>query len=199
MWNWCLAAHTSTAAPILTTITANSESRRKTNRKLTRAQWQITWKSYRAVIHLNFIFFSHFNLSNFLIPDSLFVLLDADLKISSQLFCRAFPFHVLFDRNLVIKQVGDSLSRIQPKSLTTDCKITDILHMVRTVHYNSALLPIFIFYWYDDVILERERLDDTVSAIWRLSHGPSLCNTFRFVSRRIAAERSAFYCLFFFL
>lgn len=53
-------------------------------------------------------------------------------KISSQLFCRAFPFHVLFDRNLSIKQVGNSLKRILPASTRSDCKITDILRMVST-------------------------------------------------------------------
>ncbi|EFX89313.1 hypothetical protein DAPPUDRAFT_310298 [Daphnia pulex] len=62
----------------------------------------------------------------------LFLILVSDPKISSQLFCRAFPFHVLFDRNLSIKQVGDSLKRILPASINrSGCKLTDILRMVR--------------------------------------------------------------------
>ena len=50
--------------------------------------------------------------------------------MSSETFCRAFPFHVLFDRDLIIKQVGDSLRRILPQSNSGQCKVTDILQMV---------------------------------------------------------------------
>lgn len=77
---------------------------------------------------------------------SLFPLSFATLepKISSQLFCRAFPFHVLFDRNLSIKQVGNSLERILPASTRPDCKVTDILRMVSDIspiiHFNTSRL-----------------------------------------------------------
>ena len=35
-----------------------------------------------------------------------------DLQISLETFCKAFPFHVVFDRNLQIKQAGVSLLRV---------------------------------------------------------------------------------------
>ena len=55
-------------------------------------------------------------------------------KIGSDTFCRAFPFHVLFDRDMSIKQVGDSLRRILPASVEPNCRVTDILHMVNIAH-----------------------------------------------------------------
>jgi len=58
-------------------------------------------------------------------------ILSNEPKIGSETFCRAFPFHVLFDRDMSIKQVGDSLRRILADSIHNNCKVTDFLHMVR--------------------------------------------------------------------
>lgn len=41
--------------------------------------------------------------------------LSSEPKISPASFCRAFPFHLLFDRDLVIQQAGTSISRVIPK------------------------------------------------------------------------------------
>jgi len=52
-------------------------------------------------------------------------------KISPATFCRAFPFHILMDKNMVITQTGFSLKRVIPMVATDSCKITDIFEMVR--------------------------------------------------------------------
>ena len=51
--------------------------------------------------------------------------------ISPATFCKAFPFHVLFDKNLVIQQTGSSLIRVIPRVTNGHCCITDIFDMVR--------------------------------------------------------------------
>ena len=52
-------------------------------------------------------------------------------QISPATFCRAFPFHVLFDKNMVIQQTGSSLIRVIPPVATQLCRITDLFDMVR--------------------------------------------------------------------
>ena len=51
--------------------------------------------------------------------------------ISPATFCRAFPFHIVFDRHMVIQQIGSSLLRVIPQVVRTACRIDDILEMVR--------------------------------------------------------------------
>ncbi|KAI9557744.1 hypothetical protein GHT06_017573 [Daphnia sinensis] len=101
-------------------------------------------------------------------------------KISSQLFCRAFPFHVLFDRNLSIKQVGDSLKRILPASIDrSDCKITDILRMVRPhmeLTFENLLAHINTVY----ILVTKEKKNDVHDkavpslATWRHEDGTGI-------------------------
>lgn len=52
-------------------------------------------------------------------------------KISPSTFCRAFPFHILFDRKMVIIQTGFSLVRVMPLVANDNCKINDVFEMVR--------------------------------------------------------------------
>lgn len=52
-------------------------------------------------------------------------------KISPATFCRAFPFHIMFDRNLVIKQAGTSVARVVPMLSQPNCLVTDVFDMVR--------------------------------------------------------------------
>ena len=52
-------------------------------------------------------------------------------KISPATFCRAFPFHILFDKNMVIKQTGFSLARVVPRVSKGNCKIDDVFEMIR--------------------------------------------------------------------
>ncbi|KOB74612.1 Soluble guanylyl cyclase beta-1 subunit [Operophtera brumata] len=46
-------------------------------------------------------------------------------------FCRVFPFHLMFDRELNIIQAGRTVSRLLPRVTKAGCKITDVLDTVR--------------------------------------------------------------------
>ncbi|XP_071452602.1 guanylate cyclase soluble subunit beta-1 [Hetaerina americana] len=52
-------------------------------------------------------------------------------RVSPATFCRVFPFHLLFDRELRVVQAGATVSRILPDVTEPDCKVTDVLEMVR--------------------------------------------------------------------
>lgn len=52
-------------------------------------------------------------------------------KISVQTFCRIFPFHIMFDREMVITQTGVAISRVMPSTNDPDTKIVDLLQIVR--------------------------------------------------------------------
>lgn len=54
-----------------------------------------------------------------------------DPMISPATFCRAFPFHILFDRNMTITQTGFSLVRVIPTVANDNCKIDDVFEMIR--------------------------------------------------------------------
>lgn len=56
--------------------------------------------------------------------------LSSEPKISPASFCRAFPFHLLFDRKSVIQQAGSSISRVVPK-VNQKYRITDLFDMIR--------------------------------------------------------------------
>ena len=51
--------------------------------------------------------------------------------ISPATFCRAFPFHILFDKNMIIQQTGSSLIRVIPQVAHGICRVDDIFDMVR--------------------------------------------------------------------
>lgn len=51
-------------------------------------------------------------------------------KISPATFSRAFPFHMMFDRNLRIHQAGTSITRVIP-CVVNHCIITDLFEMIR--------------------------------------------------------------------
>ncbi|KAI1292795.1 Guanylate cyclase soluble subunit beta-1 [Halotydeus destructor] len=51
--------------------------------------------------------------------------------VSPDTFCKAFPFHVVFDRNLHVRQAGNSISRIVPSLSQPDCLVTNVFDMIR--------------------------------------------------------------------
>ncbi|KAJ8298046.1 hypothetical protein KUTeg_024577 [Tegillarca granosa] len=57
--------------------------------------------------------------------------LSTDQKISPATFCRAFPFHIMFNRDMEIRQVGVSLMRVIPQTGKKDCRIDGVFEMVR--------------------------------------------------------------------
>ncbi|KAH9637519.1 hypothetical protein HF086_010930 [Spodoptera exigua] len=57
--------------------------------------------------------------------------LSLEPKVSPATFCRVFPFHLMFDRELNIVQAGRTVSRLMPRVTRPGCKITDVLDTVR--------------------------------------------------------------------
>ncbi|XP_066286546.1 guanylate cyclase soluble subunit alpha-1-like [Branchiostoma lanceolatum] len=56
----------------------------------------------------------------------------ADSKISTQLFCRTFPFHFMFDRELKIQQLGIALQRNLPPTIgLAGLKVTNTFEFTR--------------------------------------------------------------------
>ncbi|XP_059146235.1 LOW QUALITY PROTEIN: guanylate cyclase soluble subunit beta-1-like [Physella acuta] len=56
--------------------------------------------------------------------------LSTEPKMSPASFCRAFPFHLLFDRDLCVQQAGLSIGRVLPK-VNNSCQITELFDMIR--------------------------------------------------------------------
>lgn len=52
-------------------------------------------------------------------------------KVSPATFCHVFPFHIMFDRELIIVQTGTTVARVIPRVNRPGCRITDILDPVR--------------------------------------------------------------------
>lgn len=52
-------------------------------------------------------------------------------RISPQTFCHCFPFHLIFDRNLNVRQAGTSVCRVLPALTKPDTLITDVFETVR--------------------------------------------------------------------
>lgn len=57
--------------------------------------------------------------------------LSLEPKISPMSFCKAFPFHVIFDRNLMVIQAGDSVCRVLPQLTEEDVNFGDLFQCVR--------------------------------------------------------------------
>lgn len=51
--------------------------------------------------------------------------------MSPKTFCNAFPFHIIFDKNMNIRQCGTSILRAIPQMKKKDCKLTDIFTIIR--------------------------------------------------------------------
>lgn len=58
-------------------------------------------------------------------------LLSLEPKVGVATFCKVFPFHIMFNRDLKITQTGTTIARIIPKAESGDCLLTDILEAVR--------------------------------------------------------------------
>ena len=54
-----------------------------------------------------------------------------DWPITTSLFQTCFPFHVIFDKDLVVRFMGVSLTRIFPKAVSSGTKLTDYFDLCR--------------------------------------------------------------------
>lgn len=57
-------------------------------------------------------------------------------KVSPMTFCRVFPFHLMFNRDLIIVQTGCTITRVIPQVCSGNCKLNDILLTVSLNNYN---------------------------------------------------------------
>ncbi|KAJ8676635.1 hypothetical protein QAD02_012422, partial [Eretmocerus hayati] len=57
--------------------------------------------------------------------------LSVEPKVSPATFCRVFPFHITFDRNLNIVETGCTIARAIPQVSSGHCKLNDILIPIR--------------------------------------------------------------------
>ncbi|XP_067617258.1 guanylate cyclase soluble subunit beta-1 isoform X2 [Eurosta solidaginis] len=63
-------------------------------------------------------------------PDEVDFLCEAPL-ISPATFCKVFPFHLMFDRQMKIVQAGKSVSRVIPRVAVENCSILEVLEAIR--------------------------------------------------------------------
>ncbi len=71
--------------------------------------------------------------------------------VTANLFQLCFPFHIIFDKDLVIRYMGVSMTRLLPKAIATSAKLTDCFSLdrpklsftyrnIRTSLHNSFVL-----------------------------------------------------------
>lgn len=74
-----------------------------------------------------------------------------DWPITARLFQLCFPFHIIFDKDMIIRFMGVSLTRLLPKAIITNAKLTDYFSLdrpkvlfayknIRTSLHNSFIL-----------------------------------------------------------
>ncbi|XP_044154814.1 guanylate cyclase soluble subunit beta-1 [Bufo gargarizans] len=52
-------------------------------------------------------------------------------RISPYTFCKAFPFHIMFDRDLVVTQCGNAIYRVLPQLQPGNCNLLSVFSLVR--------------------------------------------------------------------
>ncbi|XP_055681218.1 guanylate cyclase soluble subunit beta-1 [Lutzomyia longipalpis] len=65
------------------------------------------------------------------LPDDAAITSQDGPLISPSTFCRVFPFHIMFDRQMRIVQAGRSVSRVIPRVSEENCPLLEILEAVR--------------------------------------------------------------------
>ncbi|XP_064783579.1 guanylate cyclase soluble subunit beta-1-like [Oncorhynchus masou masou] len=54
-----------------------------------------------------------------------------ETRISPYTFCKAFPFHLMFDRNLMLTQCGNAIFRVLPQLQPGICNLPSVFSLVR--------------------------------------------------------------------
>ncbi|MGH0158204.1 UNVERIFIED_CONTAM: hypothetical protein FKN15_043203 [Acipenser sinensis] len=54
-----------------------------------------------------------------------------ETRISPYTFCKAFPFHIMFDRDLVLTQCGNAIFRVLPQLQPGSCNLVSVFSLVR--------------------------------------------------------------------
>ncbi|XP_033232523.1 guanylate cyclase soluble subunit beta-1 isoform X2 [Drosophila pseudoobscura] len=64
------------------------------------------------------------------VPDDMEFLCEAPL-ISPATFCKVFPFHLMFDRQMRIVQAGKAVSRVIPRVAEENCSLIEVVEAIR--------------------------------------------------------------------
>uniref|UniRef100_A0A6P4E751 Guanylate cyclase soluble subunit beta-1 n=1 Tax=Drosophila rhopaloa TaxID=1041015 RepID=A0A6P4E751_DRORH len=64
------------------------------------------------------------------VPDDMEFLCEAPL-ISPSTFCKVFPFHLMFDRQMKIVQAGKAVSRVIPRVAEENCSLIEVVEAIR--------------------------------------------------------------------
>ena len=83
-------------------------------------------------------------------------------RISSQTFCQACPFHILFDNEMVIYQAGISLLRVLPSIEVGETKVSEVFEFIRP-HISLTFDNILQFINKVYVVKTKEGLLDSAS------------------------------------
>ncbi|XP_051784123.1 guanylate cyclase soluble subunit beta-1 isoform X2 [Erpetoichthys calabaricus] len=54
-----------------------------------------------------------------------------ETRISPHTFCKAFPFHIMFDRDLTLSQCGNAIYRVLPQLQPGNCNLQSVFSLVR--------------------------------------------------------------------
>lgn len=63
-----------------------------------------------------------------------------ETRISPYTFCKAFPFHLMFDKDLMLTQCGNAIYRVLPQVCTLYAKVCFRKHCVRRACLGLVLL-----------------------------------------------------------
>ena len=55
----------------------------------------------------------------------------SDWPVTAQIFQSCFPFHIIFDKDLVVRHMGISLMRLFPRAIATEALINDYFELAR--------------------------------------------------------------------
>ncbi|KAH8355582.1 hypothetical protein KR200_009518, partial [Drosophila serrata] len=64
------------------------------------------------------------------VPDDMEFLCEAPL-ISPATFCKVFPFHLMFDRQMKVVQAGKAVSRVIPRVAEENCSLIEVVEAIR--------------------------------------------------------------------
>ena len=87
--------------------------------------------------------------------------------ITPHIFATCFPFHIIFDFNLTIRYMGISLSRILPKAICSEAKLTDYFDLSRPSvpltykNIRESIHNIFILCTKQDMIAGSSKTDES--------------------------------------
>ena len=55
----------------------------------------------------------------------------SDWPVTAQIFQKCFPFHIIFDKDLIVRHMGISLMRLFPRAMATETLVSDYFELAR--------------------------------------------------------------------